>query len=226
MIANENCWLKSECNRCDCDKFCLRVFKLDYLYEEAMISLPQRKRRVLITDSDDSDLDAFSVLKGITDNVESFVAEGKNLYIHSAITGNGKTSWALRVVQEYFNKIWYSSELKCRALFISVPRLLIELKNNIENKSEYIQHIKENILTADIVIWDDIATKTVTTFEAEHLFSMIDARISLGKSNIYTSNLSSKDMITALGERLNSRICYCDYNIEFKGKDKRGVKAE
>ena len=79
-----------------------------------------------------------------------------------------------RIVQEYFNKIWYSSELKCRALFISVPRLLIELKRDIDDKSEYIKHITDNILEADIVIWDDIATKTVTTFEAEHLFSMID----------------------------------------------------
>lgn len=223
MITSENCWLKEECNKCDCNSFCLRLFKLDYLYNEAMISTVQRKRKILITDADNSDFEAFSVLKGITDDVMSFVQNGKNLYIHSATTGNGKTSWALRIVQEYFNKIWYNSELKCRALFISVPRLLIELKNNIDSKSDYIQHIKENILDADIVIWDDIATKTVTTFEAENLFSMIDARISLGKSNIYTSNLSSSEMVVALGERLNSRICYCDYNVEFKGKDKRGA---
>lgn len=223
MITSENCWLKNECNQCDCNNFCLRLFKLDYLYEEALISLPQRKRRVLTTDDDKSDSQAFHILKDISDNIETFVAEGKNVYIHSATTGNGKTSWALRLIQEYFNKIWYQSELTCRALFISVPRLLIELKNNIENKSDYVQHIKEHILDADIVIWDDIATKTITTFEAENLFSMIDARINLGKSNIYTSNLSDKDMNKALGDRLASRVCYCDYNIEFKGKDKRGL---
>lgn len=224
MITSENCWLKNECNQCDCNGFCLRLFKLDYLYNEALISLLQRRPIVLTTDSDLCDDEAFSILKGISDNVETFVKEGKNLYIHSSTTGNGKTSWALRIVQSYFNKIWYASELKCRALFISVPRLLIELKNNIENKSDYIEHIKNNILDADIVIWDDIATKTVTTFESENLFSMIDARISLGKSNIYTSNLSEKEMVKALGERLHSRVCYCDYNIEFKGKDKRGLK--
>ena len=223
MITSENCWLKKDCNKCDCDKFCLRLFKLDYLYEEAGISLSQRAYKVLVTDKDKSDVEAFKILKGISTDVETFVKEGKNIYIHSAITGNGKSSWALRIVQEYFNKIWYQSELKCRALFISVPRLLIELKSNISTKSEYIQHIKDNILDADIVIWDDIATKTVTTFEAENLFSMIDARICLGKSNIYTSNLSDEDMLTALGDRLASRICNCDYNIEFKGKDKRGL---
>lgn len=226
MITSENCWLKKDCNRCDCDKFCLRLFKLDYLYEEAFISLPQRKHRVLKSGNVKEDSQAFKVLKEITGDIENFVKEGKNLYIHSPITGNGKTSWALRIVQEYFNRIWYNSELKCRALFISVPKLLIELKNNIESKSAYIQHIQENILEADIVIWDDIATKTVTTFEAENLFSMIDARISLGKSNIYTSNLADDELLKALGDRLYSRICYSDYNIEFKGKDKRGVKIK
>lgn len=220
LISSDLCWLKDECNRCDCNGFCLRLFKLDYLYEEALIPINLRKKVELITG--EGDYEAFTILKELSHNIEDFVGSGKNIFIHSATTGNGKSSWAIRLVQEYFNRIWYKSELKCRALFISVPKLLIELKRNIDNKSEYAQHIIDNVLDADIVIWDDIATKAITTFEAENLFSMIDARICSGKSNIYTSNLSNDEMLVALGDRLASRVCNCDYNLEFVEPDKRG----
>ena len=224
MIDSKNCWLKNNCNKCDCNTFCIRLFKLDYLYSQALIELPQRKYIELYTDvGDKNDKDQFKKLKAISQKIEEFVSSGENIYIHSRSCGNGKTSWALRLVQEYFNKIWFKSELRCRALFISVPKLLIALKDNIEEKDEYVRHIKENILKADIVIWDDIATKQTTVFESEHLFSMIDARICSGKSNIFTSNLSDEELHKALGDRLASRICNLSYNIEFIGKDKRGI---
>lgn len=223
MITSKECWLKENCNQCDCDGFCLRLFKLDYLYEEALIPLPLRKHVILVTDEDKTDNEAFTLLSNFSNNIEEFVSEGKNLYIHSSNAGNGKTSWALRLVQSYLNKIWLKSELKCRVLFINVPRLLIELKNNISEKSDYVEHIQSNILKADLVIWDDIATKQSTVFESENLFSMIDTRIGLGKSNIFTSNLSSEELHTALGDRLASRVCNLSMDIEFYGKDKRGL---
>lgn len=222
-MNNKDCWLKNNCNHCDCDKFCLRYFKLSYLFDQANISLARRKHIDLYTDPDGSDNAAFDKLSEINQNIQEFVETGKNLYLHSTQCGNGKTSWALRLVISYFNKIWVKSELKCRALFISVPQLLLELKSNINDKSEYVQHIKENILSADIVIWDDIATKSITTFESEHLFSMIDSRINLGKSNIFTSNLSEDELHKSLGDRLTSRINNVDYNIQLKGADKRGI---
>ena len=138
--------------------------------------------------------------------------------------GNGKTSWTLRLLQTYFNKIWVTSGLKCRALFINVPRYLLALKDNISQQNEYVQHIKENILTCDLVIWDDIATKSVTTFESENLLSIIDTRLSNGLSNFYTSNLTETEMHQYLGDRLSSRIISISDEIKFVGKDKRGLK--
>lgn len=223
MTENKDCWLKDECNQKDCGSFCMRLFKLDYLYKEALISPSQRKHVPLRIDADGTDEDAFSRLKNIENNIETFIADGNNLYIHSVICGNGKSSWALRMVQTYFNKIWLKTSLRCRALFINVPRLLLALKDNISEKSDYVQHIKENILTCDIVIWDDIATKQTTTFESEHLFSMIEARIAEGKSNIFTSNLTENELHKALGDRLYSRIVNLSVNIELNGADKRGI---
>ena len=223
MIENKDCWLKSGCNQKDCDSFCMRLFKLDYLYKESLISTQQRKHVVLRIDSDGTDAQAFNQLKTIEEDIENFVTQGKNLYIHSTNTGNGKSSWALRFIQAYFDKIWFKSALRCRALFINVPRFLLALKDNISDKSEYVTHIKENIITSDIIIWDDIATKQTSIFESENLYSMIEARIAEGKSNIFTSNLTADEMHKALGDRLYSRIVNLSQDIELRGADKRGL---
>ena len=97
------------------------------------------------------------------------------------------------------------------------------LKDNISEKSDYISHIKENILDADLVIWDDIATKSATTFEHENMLSIIDTRVLNNKSNIYTSNLGCNELHSFVGDRLFSRIYRESLAIEFKGKDKRGI---
>ena len=222
---NKDCWLINECNKIDCNSFCMRHFKLNYLYDAALISLQQRKHKCLRIDADETDMNEFSFLKKQEDDILNFVASGKNLYIHSQICGNGKTSWALRLVESFFNKIWIKSPLKCRALFISVPRFLLELKSNISQKSEYVEYIKANVNDADIVIFDDIATKAATSFEHEHLLSIIDTRISMGKSNIFTSNLTEEEMHTLLGDRLTSRIINNSINIELRGADKRSTSV-
>ena len=103
------------------------------------------------------------------------------------------------MLQTYFNKIWLRTDLRCRALFINVPLFLIKLKENISNKSEYITHIKENIYDCDLVIWDDIGTKSSTVYEGENLLSIIEYRIGNGKANIFTSNLNDKELHEALG---------------------------
>ena len=146
MIENKNCWLKDNCNKCDCNGFCMRLYKLDFLYEQALISLMQRRHLTLRIDNNGTDEEKFSELKNIENNIEEFVSKGDNLYIHSSIAGNGKTSWALRMVEAYFNKIWHKTSLSCKALFINVPSFLLALKDNITTKSEYIKHIKEKYI--------------------------------------------------------------------------------
>lgn len=224
---NDNCWLKEHCNQRDCNTFCMRYYKLNILYDNSLIPLNRRKHIALLVDDDGSDIEAFTKLKSIEDNILDFINNGKSLFIYSTYVGNGKTSWTLRMVETYFNKIWYRCDLSCKVLFISVPRFLLELKSNISKESEYITHIMNNVLNCDLVIWDDIATKLGTEFEVSHLLSIIDTRINNGKSNMFTSNLCGVELTKALGDRLYSRIVnYSDYVIELKGKDKRGIKND
>lgn len=225
-----NCWLKNI--KCDAqeddtfcaDTFCVKQFKLDKLYNNALISLKQRQYVKFLLDKDESDLENFKYLTTIETNVENFVAQGGNLYIHSKNTGNGKTSWALRLVQTYFEKIWLKASIEdCRALFINVPRYLLELKDNISQRSSYVQHIKDNVLKADVVIWDEVGTKGLTTFEHENILNLINARIDLGKANIYTSNLNNDELRDVVGDRLYSRIVLMSDCVELYGLDKRAL---
>ena len=223
QVDNENnkCFLYSTCNHIDCDKFCVKQYKLNYLYDEALITDTQRKHIDLRIDEDGTDEQEFETLFNISQNIKEFVNTGKNLYLFSSNAGNGKTSWSLRLAQSYIEKIWSKCSLSCHVLFISVPRLLLALKDNIDTKSEYINHIKENITNCDLVIWDDIGTKQSTTFENENLLYMIDTRINNNKANIFTSNLNRNELHISLGDRLYSRIYNNSINIELKGKDKR-----
>lgn len=222
-----NCFLYNACSRIDCEKpFCLRKYKMTSLYDAALISETLRKHVILRLDADGTDLEQFKQLSEIEKNIGEFVDSGKNLYLHSVNTGNGKSSWSLRLIESYFNKIWARSDTRCRALFVSVPRFLLAMKENISNKNEYYNYIKDNILTADLVVWDDISHHTSSDFEITNLLSLIDTRLCEGKSNIYTSNIPPQALAQCLEARLASRIANTATVIELFGKDKRFLKLE
>lgn len=227
-----NCYLRDMCwkfqntdQSCrETDIFCPRLFRMNYLFDQSLMSVKQRQHKPLRLDSDGTDKQEFNKLKSIEENIEKFVETGTNLYIHSPISGNGKTEWALRLLQSYVSKIWFKSDLRCRVLFINVPRYLISLKESITTPSEYVDHVKKHIFDADIVVFDEIGIKAATTFEFENLLNFINTRIDLGKSNIYTSNLTAQELNERLGSRLYSRILNMSVDIEFKGADKRGLQ--
>ena len=231
MILSNDCFLYDNCKKFknnDCkiedNSFCIKLFKLDYLYNESLLTQQQREYKALRIDADGTDREEFLCLKNIETNIEKFVTNGDSLYIYSHNCGNGKTAWSIRLLQAYFNAIWHKCDLNCKALFINVPRFLLSLKDSISNENKYIEHIKANILTADIVVWDEIGTKAVTQFEHEHLLSLINARIDSNKSQVFTSNLEPIELKEAVGERLYSRVVNLSTIIQLKGADKRGLK--
>ena len=230
MITSKDCYLRNSCYKyvtnkscVEQDIYCPKLLKLNFLYDQAQLTKKQRIHTAIRIDDDNTDEKEFNRLSEIEKNIESWISHGNNLYIHSSITGNGKTLWSIRLMQSYFGKIWHKTDFECRGLFINVPRFFISLKENIDKKTEYVNQIKENIETADLIIWDEIGTKQLTAFEHENLLSYINMRVDNGKSNIYTSNLSSEELKTVVGDRLYSRIVNLSEDIELHGQDKRGL---
>ena len=225
MIESKDCWMRDICPRSSScpSPFCIKLFKINELSDQALLTQKQRQHIELLVDADGTDRQAFATLKSIEGVADRFVERGKNLYIHSRNVGNSKTSWALRILNSYIAKIWASSNMECKALFVHVPRFLLALKDNISNTNEYAEHINKNILNADLVVFDEIGTKTLTTFEAEHILNIVNARVDQNKSNIYTSNLSPEELQSCVGDRLYSRIVNYSIDIELFGQDKRGL---
>ena len=222
----ENCWYKSICPLYDseeCDKNCIRYQKMSYLANASFLTPKQQHPSKLYVE--DIDKDAYTRINEIKANVEEFVNNGKNLLIYSKITGNGKTCLSIKILMNYFNKIWARTDFVPRGLFINVPRFLNSLKENIRETSDYVTYIREHILDVDLVVWDEIGVKELTPFEHDYLLSYINARMDLGLSNVFTSNMNQEELSEILGARLFSRVINNSECIELKGSDKRGIEV-
>ena len=170
----------------------------------------------------EKDLQVYNKLQTKSDAILNFIEAGNNLYIYSENCGNGKTTWAIRLMYSYFDKIWHKSCFDCKALFVSVPKFLYNCKRSISQDVKGFEELCNLISEVDLVIWDDIGEMKASDYEHQILFQYIDDRINSKKSNIYTSNKNKEQLEDVLGVRLASRIYNCSECIEFLEEDKRG----
>lgn len=218
MQPMTSCWYRKVCTFGMCNSNCIRYLEMNALMEQS--NLPKSKQVSKKLTPDDCDYYAFCDLSEIKDNIIDFVDSGKNLYIYSSITGNGKTSWAIKLLLKYFDSIWAGNGFKCRGIFIHTPTFLAKLKdfNNVDPEFE---SLKLHLTTVDLVVWDDIASTDMSSYDHSQLLSYIDQRILSEKSNIFTGNRNEEEMEKALGSRLASRIWNSSQRIKLKGLDKR-----
>ncbi len=223
LTANKDkCWYRGICNRDSCgEKFCMRNYKMQWLAKASLLEGNQMYPIQLRLDADGTDREPYKYLKEIQEDMRCFVENGKNLLIYSNNTGNGKTEWAKKLMLSWLDSIWYSTELTCRGLFISVPTLLRLYVSNINNPSEQFKYIDDNIYNADLIVWDELNSKDYTEYEHNYLLNVINHRISTGKANIFTTNYTLPIINKKLGSRLGSRIVGGSIKVEFKGADKR-----
>nr|DAW83160.1 MAG TPA: Replicative helicase [Caudoviricetes sp.] len=215
------CWYKGKC-RNKCSKSCIRYNLVYTLFH--LSRAPEALWEYKPLSCGDKDLKSFQRLTDISNNILEFIAGGNNLYLYSHNCGNGKTSWAMRLMYKYFDEIWAESCLECGALYVNVPHFLYSCKRSISQKVEGFEELCNLISSVDLIIWDDIGDNTATGYEHQILLQYIDGRINAGKSNIYTSNRNFTELQDMLGERLASRIYNCSTIIELKENDKRCSK--
>lgn len=213
----KECWYKTVCSL-ECSDSCIRYLEMLSLLE--MSGLPENKWYPSQLYPEDCDYTAFKRLAQIKHEIVDFVSNGENLYLYSEKTGNGKTSWAIKIMLRYFHEIWAGNGFRCRGLFIHVPTFLTKLKN-FNNKDLKFERVKELLSDVDLVIWDDIASTDLSSYDNSQLLTYIDTRILCGKSNIFTGNVGEQMITKMLGTRLASRIWNNSELIEFNGGDKR-----
>ena len=216
MTINE-CVYKDVCTAF-CSDNCIRFLEMSSLLEKSQI--PENRWRPISLSPDDCDYEAFCKLADIKDEIDGFVVMGQNLYIFSDKTGNGKTSWAIKLMLKYFDTIWAGNGFRCRGVFVHVPTLLTRLKN-FEVSDPQLDELKTILPTVDLVVWDDIASTALSNYDHSQLITYIDQRTLNNKSNIFTGNLRQQGIEKSLGARLASRVWNASTRIELKGRDKR-----
>ena len=215
----DDCWYKSVCQK-ECSNACIRYLEMKHLMENS--NIPKAKQIPQTLTAPTCDLEAFKRLAEIKNHIVDFVDCGCNFYIASTITGNGKTSWAIKLMLKYFDSIWAGNGFRTRAIFIHVPSFLLKCKD-FSKKDVAFEEMKSLLTSVDLVVWDDIASTDVSAYDYSQLLMYIDSRLLDERSNIFTGNYDDRTALEKrLGMKLASRI-WSDTTevIVFKGGDMR-----
>ena len=98
---NKDCIFFEVCqSKENCSVDCIRYAEMKYLIDNS--GLPNNLKGRTILQPDKIDYEAFCTLADIKQNIVDFVKQGKNLYIYSHNTGNGKSSWLSKLLKSYF----------------------------------------------------------------------------------------------------------------------------
>lgn len=129
------CYASDYCqkDKSSCSDVCGGYRVLRALYNLSRI--PERYRyTIALKPENGEDLEAFTVLDNYKNDVLNMVDEGRGLYIWGKSTGNGKTSWACKIMSYFFRKIAFNTGLENEGLYIFLPTFLEDLRDNYDNK--------------------------------------------------------------------------------------------
>lgn len=178
----------------------------------------------------DSDVQAYKRLSEIKLNIIELSEpriDMQNLLICSDNTGNGKTSWALKILQYFAFKsaqqLYYQHEDECWCYFVPVTDFVLASKEYDNKHRKKYWDMLNMIEKARVVVFDDVGAGEYSRAEYMALLSAIDGRVFRKQFCIFTSNFVEKDdkIIQKLGERLSDRIYDTSEKIILNGEGVR-----
>lgn len=235
-----DCFARTYCKKYGdegvCQYGCIAYHQMNTIY--SLSNLPKKYQQPIPLVPDTVDLDAFRKLKAWTvvepdgpkfiHHVLDKVKGGQGLFIWSTTKGNGKTSWATKILHAYFRAVGVWNTMKCRGLYVNVAELLDSMRSNMDKPDEKHLTLMRRIRTADVVIFDDIGTESPTKWVREQLYIIINKRYSDELVSIFTSNASLDTLADEdkLGDRIASRIAGSCDQIQLRGGDNRYLEGE
>lgn len=169
------------------------------------------------------DSDAWNWLEDYRCNVVEHVKNGKSIVITSPIVGNGKTSWAIRLLQRYIAETALDGRLVDKAVFC-VSSSMLEIFGDFgyfETSIEFFDYLNR-LKKCDLLVIDEIGSGRITQVSYNHFYDLVNYRVDNNLATIYTTNYNDEQIKDALGERLYSRIYDMSTVIEFSASNVRG----
>ncbi len=124
-------------------------------------------------------------------------------------SGTGKTHLACAIVNRLFSK----HSVK----FSHVPTLLERMRQtNVE---------LQPLLSADLLVLDDVGSERITGWTMERLLIIIDGRFTGCRPTVFTTNFDTKDFEARMGMRIASRILGNNLHLFLQGPDWRLLRS-
>ena len=200
-----DCWYGSGCTLKTerCQKTCPLYLEMNYMIVNCGMpdATPYIKTLIPTTDTE---FKSYERLQNIKDNIVDYVTAGHDIFIVSNYSFTGKTSWAIKLMYRYFDRIWSGNGFKVRGYFLYVPDFVTKLKAFSYKETAEYKEIMHNLEHCDLVIWDAITDVTLNEHEQGLLSSVLGKRFLKGKANIYTGN--AKVNLEVLGRNLADKI--------------------
>ena len=144
---------------------------------------------------------------------EDFTTKSKNLLMMGA-TGLGKTHLSLAIANRVLEKgydVYYDS----------IQNIMDKLEREHFGRLPREESIKEDILSCDLLIIDDLGVEFSTQFTVSELHNIINTRILRCLPTIISTNLEVADIEKQYSQRIASRIIGTSMPLRFCGSDIR-----
>jgi DNA replication protein DnaC len=216
------CYAEHYCkkDRSNCSDVCGGYRVLRALY--TLSQIPERYKYYIPLVPEKKDIPAFEELNDFMKEVKAHVEAGDGLYIWGN-AGNGKTSWACKIMGYYFRKIAFSSGLENEGLYIYLPTFLENLRAYYDTKDPEFEKVLEMVTGCKLLIIDDIGAERMSEWVNERLLSFITERVNNQLSTIFTSNISPEALRERVEGRLASRVLGYSKVVHITGDDRRGA---
>lgn len=184
----------------------------DLRYQLELAGIPKKYQHYIVS-SLPEEFTHRAMFKEIAVNIADRVDKGFGLYLHSQLTGTGKTTLVAALAIEYMvERIKVDLRERNRTpqlvRFIHVPQFLDDLRKamNDDDAARDAIELNEILAKVPVVIMDDIGAEKISEWSRERLLTVINSRYDNERSTFYTSNIGLQELEVLLGARIRSRI--------------------
>lgn len=212
---------------CDCEAKEAVKCKNDLELRQFMANIAADQEKFNITDNayksmtferdDRSDLKASNASRKYVEHWEQIKQDNTGILFYGMV-GTGKTFYGCSIVNALLAR-------KVRATVTNFPRLL-NLLQSASDRQGLIDHLQ----TYELLVIDDLGVERDSSFAAEQVFSVIDARARSGLPLIVTTNMTLKELRepgSMQYARIYDRLLgMCRVHLKMTGESKRTQNAK